>query len=72
MLLNSFGGSDREADRIYERGVPSVDTEGTKINAAETRRVLAEAFRVLCEQDANTAVDIVASGMKKAAKKVSK
>ena len=46
-----------------------VDTEGTSISAAETRRVLSEAFLVLNGLSAADASDVVAKGLATAAKK---
>ena len=46
-----------------------VDTGGTSINAAETRRVLSEAFLVLNGLKASEAADVIAKGLGTAAKK---
>ena len=46
-----------------------VDTGGTSINAAETRRVLSEAFLVLNGLSASEAADVIAKGLTTAAKK---
>lgn len=48
------------------------DTQGTKINVAETKRVLSEAFLLLGEMDGAEAMDTVANGMKQARKKATK
>ncbi len=45
------------------------DTAKTKIGAADTRRVLSEAFIVLNELSAAEAADVVAKGLATAAKK---
>ncbi|TWT47778.1 hypothetical protein [Botrimarina hoheduenensis] len=49
-----------------------VDTDKTKINAAETRRVLSEAFIVLQGLSAAEAADLFAKGLATAAKKAGK
>lgn len=59
MNLNAF----------YNEVAKRADTGGTSITAAETRRVLSEAFQVLGGQDAAVAADIVAKGLAAAAKK---
>ena len=59
MNLNAF----------YNEVAKRADTGGTSITAAETRRVLSEAFQVLGSQDAAVATDIVAKGLAAAAKK---
>jgi len=46
-----------------------VDTGSTQINAAETRRVLSEAFLVLGKLNAAESADVVAKGLATAAKK---
>lgn len=46
-----------------------VDTSKTAINAAETRRVLSEAFLVLNKLKAAEAADVIAKGLAQAAKK---
>ena len=48
------------------------DTDKTQINAADTRRVLSEAFGVLGELNAADAADVVAKGLGTAAKKAAK
>lgn len=42
-----------------------VDTAGTAIGAADTRRVLAKAFGVLAALPGHEALSLVASGLKK-------
>lgn len=49
-----------------------VDTGKTEINAAETRRVLSEAFLVLHKLPAAEAADVFAKGLATAAKKTAK
>lgn len=60
MTLNEF----------YDEVSRHADTEKTKIGAAETKRVLSEAFKVLQKLDAATVVDVVAKGLAAAKKKV--
>lgn len=57
---------------FYTEVAGRVDTEKTQINAAETRRVLSEAFLVLAALPAAEAVDVVAKGLTTAAKKAAK
>jgi hypothetical protein len=47
------------------------DTDKTKINVADTKRVLSEAFKVLAEQDAATCAEVLAKGLATAKKKKS-
>ena len=47
-------------------------TAGTKINVAETKRVLSEMFGVLNELEADEAVAVVAAGLRVSRKKKSK
>ncbi len=62
MNLNAF----------YNEVAKRADTGGTSISAAETRRVLSEAFKVLGSQNAAVSADIVAKGLAAAAKKPTK
>ena len=48
------------------------DTAGTKINVAETNRVLSEMFGVLSELNTDEAVAVVAAGLKVSRKKKNK
>ncbi|MCD0460164.1 hypothetical protein [Roseiconus lacunae] len=57
---------------FYNAVSKRVDTEKTHINAAETKRVLSEAFLVLAELDAADFADTIAKGMTTAKKKLSK
>ncbi len=47
-----------------------VDTDKTKINVAETKRVLSVAFEVLNKLDAADMADTIAKGLAQAKKKV--
>lgn len=47
-----------------------VDTEKSQINAADTRRVISEAFKVLAQLDAATAAEVIAKGLGNAKKKL--
>lgn len=57
---------------FYNEVSRRVDTDKTSISAAETKRVLSEAFLVLAGMDAADFADIVAKGTKTAKKKLSK
>lgn len=59
MKLNDF------YDAVSRRG----DTAKTKINVAETKRVLSEAFVVLAAMDAAECADTLAKGLAQAKKK---
>lgn len=54
---------------FYDEVSRNADTAGTKINVAETKRVLSEAFKVLYGLDAALAADLVAKGLAAAKKK---
>ena len=54
---------------LYNEVSRRSDTRGTKINVAETKRVLSEMFGVLAELDADEAVAVVAAGLKRNANK---
>jgi len=45
------------------------DTEGTKINVADVRRVLSVAFDVLEASDTEVVLDLVSKGIKASAKR---
>lgn len=47
-----------------------VDTDKTKINVAETKRVLASAFLVLAKMDAADSADTIAKALAAAKKKL--
>ena len=55
---------------FYNEVARKVDTDKTKINAAETKRVLSEAFKLLAAMPAAEALDIVAKAVGTAAKKL--
>jgi len=57
---------------MYNEVSRRADTAGTKINVAETKRVLSEMFGVLNELEADEAVAVVAAGLKVSRKKKSK
>lgn len=57
---------------FYTEVAGRVDTAKTQINAAETRRVLSEAFLVLSALPAAEAADLIAKGLTTAAKKAAK
>jgi hypothetical protein len=54
---------------FYDEVARRADTDRTKITAADTRRVLSEAFKVLVKLDAATCSDELAKGLETAAKK---
>jgi hypothetical protein len=55
--------------QFYDEVSRKVDTDKTKINAAETKRVLSEAFKVLAKLDNTTLLEVLAKGIANAAKK---
>lgn len=57
---------------FYSEVSRRADTGKTSINAAETRRVLSEAFLVLNKLKAAEAADLFAKGLAQAAKKSAK
>lgn len=57
---------------FYTAVARRADTGKTQINAADTRRVLSEAFLVLNKLSAAEAADVVAKGLAQAAKKSAK
>jgi hypothetical protein len=54
---------------FYDSVARRADTAKTKITAADTRRVLSEAFKVLAALDSATFADVVAKGVTTAKKK---
>lgn len=54
---------------FYTTVAGRVDTARTSINAAETRRVLSEAFIVLSKLPAAECADLISKGLNTAAKK---
>ncbi len=54
---------------FYNEVSRRADTEKTKIGAAETKRVLSEAFQVLAKMDAAELADTLAKGLAVAKKK---
>ena len=57
---------------LYNEVSRRADTEGTKINVAETKRVLSEMFGVLSELKTDEAVAVVAAGLRRNAIKKAK
>lgn len=57
---------------FYAEVAGKADTEGTKINAAETSRVLSEAFLILQQMDPAQALDLILKGLAGAKKKLAK
>lgn len=57
---------------FYDEVARRADTDKTKINAAETKRVLSEAFIVLSGLDAASFADIVSKGVARAKAKSAK
>jgi hypothetical protein len=68
---NRRGGTMKIND-FYNIVSRRVDTEGTAISAAETKRVLSEMFQVLAAMDAAELSDTLAKGLASAAKKIGK
>lgn len=54
---------------FYNEVSRKVDTDKTKINVAETKRVLSEAFKILAAMSAADAFDVVGKCITTAAKK---
>jgi len=50
---------------LYNEVSRRADTKGTKINVAETKRVLSEMFYVLSELHTDEAIAVVAAGLKR-------
>lgn len=57
---------------FYAEVAAKADTEKTKISAAETSRVLSEAFLILQKQDPADALDLILKGLAGAKKKLAK
>ncbi|MCA9071023.1 MAG: hypothetical protein KDA84_18980 [Planctomycetaceae bacterium] len=57
---------------FYNQVAGLVDTDTTKINVAETKRVLAIAFSLLEQMDATEMADTIAKGLAQAKKKRTK
>lgn len=57
---------------FYDEVARRADTEKTKINVADVKRVLSEAFLVLQGLDATTVAELVAKGLAGAKKKAAK
>lgn len=57
-------------NEIYDEISRRTDTEKTKINVAETKRVLSEFFKLLAGMDAASSAEIVAKGLTTAKKKL--
>ena len=55
--------------QFYDEVARRADTAKTKIGAAETKRVLSEAFKVLAALDAVNFADVIAKGVLNAKKK---
>lgn len=55
--------------QFYDEVTRRVDTDKTKINAAETKRVLSEAFKVLAKMDSSAMLEVLAKGVANAQKK---
>jgi hypothetical protein len=53
---------------FYNEVARRADTEGTKINAADTKRVLSQAFQLLAGLDAAECTDTIAKALANAAK----
>jgi|688.fasta_scaffold01846_7 hypothetical protein len=62
--------SDVKLTDFYNEVAKRADTAGTKINAAETKRVLSEAFALLAKLDAADANDTIAKGLAAGKKKI--
>jgi hypothetical protein len=54
---------------FYDEVSRHADTAGTKIDVADTKRVLSEAFKVLCKLDSVTVAEIISKGLSTAKKK---
>jgi hypothetical protein len=50
---------------FYNEVSRRTDTRGTKINVAETKRCISEAFNLLAEMPSEEAFALVASGLKR-------
>ncbi len=58
--------TSRSLNEIYDKVSRNADTQGTKINVAETKRVIACFFAALEDYSAADAFDFVAKGLKRA------
>ncbi|MBY0231841.1 MAG: hypothetical protein K2W96_21375 [Gemmataceae bacterium] len=56
----------------YDEVARHADTDKTKINAADVKRVMSEAFKALVKLDAATVAELVAKGLAGAKKKAGK
>jgi hypothetical protein len=54
---------------FYNEVARKADTDRTQITAAETKRVLSEAFKILAAMKAADAAEVIAKGMQTAARK---
>lgn len=54
---------------FYNEVSRKVDTDKTKINVAETKRVLSEAFKVLAKLESSAMLEVLSKGIAYAAKK---
>ncbi|HMP18268.1 MAG TPA: hypothetical protein PKD72_14685 [Gemmatales bacterium] len=54
---------------FYDAVSRKADTGKTKINVAETKRVLSEAFKILAKLDNASMLEVIARGLANAAKK---
>ena len=57
-------------NELYDEVSRRTDTDKTKINVAETKRVLSEVFKVLAALDAASCADLLAKGLTTAKKKL--
>jgi hypothetical protein len=57
-------------NEIYDEISRRTDTEKTKINVAETKRVISELFKILAGMDAAGSAEIVSKGLSAAKKKL--
>lgn len=54
---------------FYDEVARHTDTEKTQIDVADTKRVLSEAFKVLCKLDSVTVAELMSKGLSTAKKK---
>jgi hypothetical protein len=57
-------------NELYDEVARKADTDKIKVTAADTRRVLSEAFKVLASLDAATCTEVLAKGLSTAKKKL--
>ncbi len=69
MAKKKSKGAAPSLNTIYNEVAKRADTHGTKINAAESKRVLACFFDVLSECPPADAFDFVAKGLKRAGRR---